>query len=155
MLSVHLTEWVNVVVHLHAYINILLFISFNKRFLSISETLYLRGYSCSPYLSICKCSIYIFADDWIRTVDLWNRKRPVYQLSHNHCPHLFVWLTHSGQLHVTIASRYKRSFYFLIGFLIIASYYLNCFILGRCEQCQKWFQKWWVWEDFWQLKMGR
>ena len=23
-----------------------------------------------------------FADDWIRTVDLWSRKRPLYQLSH-------------------------------------------------------------------------
>ena len=27
-----------------------------------------------------------FADDWIRTADLWCRKRPLYQLSHNHCP---------------------------------------------------------------------
>ena len=27
-----------------------------------------------------------FADDWIRTVDLWCRKRPLYQLRHNHCP---------------------------------------------------------------------
>ena len=27
------------------------------------------------------------ADDWIRTADLWNRKRPLYQLSrHHHCP---------------------------------------------------------------------
>ena len=32
--------------------------------------------------------IYIirFADDWIRTVDLWCRKGPLYQLSHDHCP---------------------------------------------------------------------
>ena len=40
-----------------------------------------------------------FADDWIRTADLWCRKRPLYQLSHNHCPtHLFflpLSLTHS------------------------------------------------------------
>ena len=27
-----------------------------------------------------------FADDWIQTVDLWCQKRPLYQLSHNHCP---------------------------------------------------------------------
>ena len=27
-----------------------------------------------------------FADDWIRTADLWCRKQPLYQLSHNHCP---------------------------------------------------------------------
>ena len=26
-----------------------------------------------------------FADDWIQTTDLWRRKRPLYQLSHNHC----------------------------------------------------------------------
>ena len=24
------------------------------------------------------------ADDWIRTVDLWIRKQPLYQLRHNH-----------------------------------------------------------------------
>ena len=28
----------------------------------------------------------IFANDWNRTVDLWYWKRPLYQLSHNHCP---------------------------------------------------------------------
>ena len=28
----------------------------------------------------------IFAGDWIRTTDLWNRKRPLDQLSHNHFP---------------------------------------------------------------------
>ena len=27
-----------------------------------------------------------FANDWIRTADLWYRKRPLYQLSHNHFP---------------------------------------------------------------------
>ena len=27
-----------------------------------------------------------FADDWIRTADLWYRKQLLYQLSHNHCP---------------------------------------------------------------------
>ena len=28
----------------------------------------------------------IFAEDWIQTVDPWIRKRPLYQLSHNHSP---------------------------------------------------------------------
>ena len=28
----------------------------------------------------------IFADDLIWTVDLWNWKEPLDQLSHNHCP---------------------------------------------------------------------
>ena len=27
-----------------------------------------------------------FAEDWIRTADLWRQKRPLYQLSHNHSP---------------------------------------------------------------------
>ena len=27
-----------------------------------------------------------FADDWNWTTDLWCKKRPLYQLSHNHCP---------------------------------------------------------------------
>ena len=31
-----------------------------------------------------KYSILIFANDWIRTTDLWNGKQPLYQLSHNH-----------------------------------------------------------------------
>ena len=27
-----------------------------------------------------------FTNDWIRTVDLWYQKQPLYQLSHNHFP---------------------------------------------------------------------
>ena len=27
-----------------------------------------------------------FADDSIRTADIWYWKQPIYQLSHNHCP---------------------------------------------------------------------
>ena len=36
-----------------------------------------------------------FADDWIRTADLWYWKQPLYQLSHNHnhFPFLFLCLT--------------------------------------------------------------
>ena len=38
-----------------------------------------------------------FADDWIRTADLWCRKRPLFQLSHKHCPPIFritwYWIT--------------------------------------------------------------
>ena len=29
-----------------------------------------------------------FADDWIRTADLWYQKQLLYQLTHNHIPHL-------------------------------------------------------------------
>ena len=34
-----------------------------------------------------------FADDWSRTADLWCRKRPLYQLGHNHFPKIFVSLS--------------------------------------------------------------
>ena len=30
-----------------------------------------------------------FADDWIRKADIWCRKRPLYQLRHNHFPREF------------------------------------------------------------------
>ena len=40
----------------------------------------------SIQLTLNNCSVYKFADDWIRTADLWCRRRPLYQLSHNHCP---------------------------------------------------------------------
>ena len=37
-------------------------------------------------LPVKKCFIKIFADEWIRTTDLWFWKRPLYQLSRNHWP---------------------------------------------------------------------
>ena len=33
-----------------------------------------------------------FADDWIRTADLWCRKQPLYQLHHNHFPNDYFLL---------------------------------------------------------------
>ena len=33
-----------------------------------------------------------FTIDWIRTVNLWCRKRPLYQLSHNHCPSILLFI---------------------------------------------------------------
>ena len=42
-------------------------------------------------LTVNKCSIN-FADDWIQTADLWYRKRPLYQLSHNHCPYKYLFV---------------------------------------------------------------
>ena len=36
-------------------------------------------------MTVNKCSISKFADDWIWTADLWYRKWPVYQLSQKHC----------------------------------------------------------------------
>ena len=32
-----------------------------------------------------------FADHWIWTMDLWYWKRPLYQLSHNHCPTIILY----------------------------------------------------------------
>ena len=44
-------------------------------------TLYLRLFNTQ--LTVNKYSIKInFCNDWIRTEDLWHRKRPLYQLSH-------------------------------------------------------------------------
>ena len=40
----------------------------------------------SLQLTVNKYIISKFADDLIRTADLWCRKRPPYKLSHNHCP---------------------------------------------------------------------
>ena len=40
----------------------------------------------SIQLTVNKCFLYKFANDWIRTVDLWYWKLPLCQLSHNHCP---------------------------------------------------------------------
>ena len=37
-----------------------------------------------------------FADDWIRTADLWHWKRLLYQLSHNHCPKNYPLLLYSA-----------------------------------------------------------
>ena len=33
-----------------------------------------------------------FANVWIWTSDLWCRRRPLYQLSSNHCPPILTWL---------------------------------------------------------------
>ena len=39
------------------------------------------------YFQYSRQNVHIkIADDWIRTADLWCRKRPLYQLSHNYCP---------------------------------------------------------------------
>ena len=36
----------------------------------------------------------MFANDWIRTADLWNQKQLLYQLSHHHCPILLQYYEH-------------------------------------------------------------
>ena len=65
-----------------------------KRLLEDTPTLFLKKWAVhglfffyfrlfNTQLTVNKCSIN-FADDWIRTADLWYWKRPLYQLSHNH-----------------------------------------------------------------------
>ena len=47
-----------------------------------------------------------FDNDWIRTTDLWHRKRQLYQLSHNHCPR---WI-----YHLFIGNGWKNRNYFFV-----------------------------------------
>ena len=37
-------------------------------------------------------------DDWIRTTDLWNRKRQLYQLCHSHCHQMSLFATNINRL---------------------------------------------------------
>ena len=50
-----------------------------------------------------------FTNDWIRTADLWCRERLLYQLSHNHCPivALFILYIYSEALTVIPSSVHK------------------------------------------------
>ena len=57
-----------------------------------SRPLFFFIFVFSMQLTVYKCSIN-FADDWIRTADLLYRKRPLYQLSHNHCPNYYYFLS--------------------------------------------------------------
>ena len=67
--------------------------SFSWSYLSITASLKNGPFQASFFfifvfsiqLRANKCSIN-FADEWIRTADLWYWKWPLYQLSHNHCP---------------------------------------------------------------------
>ena len=64
----------------------------------------------------------MFAEDWIRTADLWNWKRPLYQLSHNHCPmkypEFFVPFCYSANLPICIVVVFVRQKYFAFVFVI-------------------------------------
>ena len=55
-------------------------------------------------MTVYKCSIN-FADDWI----LWYRKRPLYQLSHNHlllyCIVTYHWLADNFDFHESLSSK--------------------------------------------------
>ena len=69
----------------------------------------------SIQLTVNKCSIN-FADDWIRTADLWYQKRPLYQLSHNHCPvnRLFLVI-------ISTKIRFHRSIFITANSYLMAS----------------------------------
>ena len=54
----------------------------------------------SIQLTVSKCSIN-FADDWIRTADLWYWKRPRYQLSHTTTAHPIHCLTGTNHSSLT------------------------------------------------------
>ena len=67
---------------LFTFINIFLNVPFPASFLFI--------YVFSIQLTV-NDQYNLFADDWIRTVDLWYWKRLLYQLSHNHFPVGFIY----------------------------------------------------------------
>ena len=52
-------------------------------------------------------SLYFFADDWIRTADLWYWKRPLYQLCHDHCPMLCNCLISLFRVHSKVGKEYQ------------------------------------------------
>ena len=56
---------------------------YQTRQLSSNFNRLVASHSLGRYCHVASC---FFADDWIRTADLWHRKLPTYQLSHNHCP---------------------------------------------------------------------
>ena len=47
-----------------------------------------------------KCSINIFADDWIRTADLWNWKQLLYQLRRHHFPLIHFYVLNALYLNI-------------------------------------------------------
>ena len=61
-----------------------------------------------------------FANDWIRTTDLWNWKRLLYQLSHNHCPDFYtltlVAVMGLHNSHRTSARQEEDFFHCICGF---------------------------------------
>ena len=56
--------------------------------------LYFRLFN-TVYSEKNKCPLQKVADEWIRTADIWCRKWPLYQLSHNHCPCKELFMLHS------------------------------------------------------------
>ena len=51
-----------------------------------------------------------FADDWIRTVELWSQKQLLYQLSHNRCPtNIFVKLPATAQENETTVQQWAQN----------------------------------------------
>ena len=74
----------------------------------------------SIQLTVNKCSIN-FADDWIRTTDLWYRKQPLYQLSRNLCPTLDVQLKKMNKIVLTtirILVKVEQAWHEELGFRI-------------------------------------
>ena len=59
-----------------------------------------------------------FANEWIRTADPWCWKRPLYQLSHNHCPNMILFFL---ILNLLIVGRFDV--------YSIRSLYLFCFVI--------------------------
>ena len=73
----HVSASINSFLALKSYATTKLF------FLKMGHSWPLFLYFCLFY---CAIGRYTFADVRIQSADLWCQKRPLYQLSHNHCP---------------------------------------------------------------------
>ena len=75
-----------------------------------------------------------FADDWIRTADLWYQKRPLYQLSHNHFPYL---LSPSYLLKSVPPKSSDQQFYHFVLKLSRSNVKMKLISVGKCFSEEK------------------
>ena len=71
-------------------------------------------------LTVNKCSINNkkFADDWIRTTDFWYRKPSLYQLSHNHCPIVLLFIMNRSFLTTFCVSAKSKNKHHMDGYWV-------------------------------------
>ena len=119
----------------HNSIYVWLFLFLKKWAIHSFSFLYFRLFNTQLTVNKCSMNIYIFGDDWIRTANFWYWKRPLYQLSHNHCP-IYVWLlgrsscSSPKEIH---GLRLSRNLYFAIPSTVKRSVKLWSYLLG-CTQ---------------------
>ena len=75
------------------------------------------------------------ADNWIRTVDLWYQKRPLYQLSHNHCPHNHIVCPQDKDLLLTLYNSHSKDSLSLTWTVLNNLHNLICYNLSKKLIC--------------------